>query len=176
MNSTLIVYLLLSLGIILQGEIALLGVGHLIHSGSVNFFSIIFIATLLSFINNEIIFALSKAGFKLLPIQHEKILKTGMLIEKYKTLLLLFSRFIYGTRNIIPALFGLTDIKHLEFSILNFIGALIWALTFTTIGLISGKTLSLFLDVRKYQMLIFGFFLGIAFTITMLKILKLKRG
>ncbi|CUS99637.1 membrane protein DedA, SNARE-associated domain [Candidatus Kryptobacter tengchongensis] len=175
MTSYLTIYIWISLGIVFQGEVALLGAGHLIYAGSVNFWIVILIATFLSFINGEIIFILSKTGLKLIPIPYEKIFKAGKLVEQYKTSLLLFSRFIYGVRNIIPAAFGLTDIKHAEFSILNFAGAFIWAVTFTTVGLFSGGLLSNFIDVKRYQMLILGIFLGIAFTSMMFKIIKSQK-
>lgn len=175
MTSYLTTYFWISLGIVFQGEIALLGAGHLIYAGSVNFWSVILIATLLSFLNSEVIFILSKTGLKLLPIPYEKIFKAGRLIERYKTSLLLFSRFIYGVRNIIPAAFGFTDIKHIEFLILNFAGALIWALTFTTVGFFSGKVVSNFVDLKRYQMLILGISLGIAFATMMFRILKVQK-
>jgi membrane protein DedA with SNARE-associated domain len=62
-----------------------------------------------------------------------------------------------------------------EFSILNVIGASIWAITFTTMGFASGKALSLFLDLKRYQMLMLGIILGITFTSAMLKITKTKK-
>lgn len=170
--SYLTIYFWISLGIIFQGEITLIGAGHLIHAGTVNFWVITFIATFLSSLHGEIFFTVSKAGLKFLPLPQEKISKVRKLIERYKTSLLLFSRFIYGMRNLIPIAFSLTNVKHIEFSILNFFGAFIWALTFTTAGLISGNAMSIFIDVKKHQMLILGIVLGISFTIMVLKISK----
>jgi len=176
MTPELTIYIGISAGIIFQGEVTLLGAGHLIHTGTVKFWIVALIATSLSTLNGELIFTASKAGLRLLPETSKnltsKISAVSNLIQKYKSYLLLFSRFIYGFRNLIPVAFALSGIKHLEFSLLNFAGALIWALTFTSIGLFSSKALSIFLDVRRYQMIIFGFFLGIAFTITMFRIVK----
>ncbi len=175
MMSYLTIYFWISLGIIFQGEIALIGAGHLIYAGTVNFWAITFIATFLSSLNGEIFFTFSKFGLRFLPLSHEKILKVGKLIKRYKTFLLLFSRFIYGMRNLIPIAFSFTNVRHIEFSILNLIGAFIWALTFTTAGFISGNAMSIFVDVKRYQMLIWGIFLGISFTVMMLKILKFPK-
>lgn len=173
--SYLAIYFWISLGIIFQGEIALIGAGHLIYAGTVNFWIIVFIATILSSLNGEIFFTVSKVGLKFIPFPQDKVLKVGKLIERYKTLLLLFSRFIYGMRNLIPVAFGFTNVKHIEFAILNLLSAFIWALTFATVGLISGNVTSIFIDVKRYQMLILGIFLGISFTIMMLEILKFPK-
>ncbi len=176
MSSNLTIYIGVALGIIFQGEVALLGAGHLIYTGTVKFWNVALIATFLSTINGEIFFTLSKFGSKfILPNSKnikEKLAKATNLMNKYKTLLLLFSRFVYGLRNLIPVAFGLSNITHLEFSILNFAGALIWAITFTSLGVISGNLISNFIDLQRHQMMIFGIFLGICFTIAMLKITK----
>ncbi len=175
MTPYLTIYFWIALGIIFQGEIALIGAGHLIYAGTVNFWIIVLIATFLSSLNSEIFFTVSKSGLKFLPFPKDKILKVGKLIERYKTFLLLFSRFIYGMRNLVPVAFGFTNVKHIEFAILNLLGAFIWALTFTTAGLISGNVTSIFIDVKRHQLLIFGIFLGISFAIMMLKILKFPK-
>lgn len=176
MIQNLTIYISVALGIIFQGEVALLGAGHLIYTGTVKFWTIALIATFLSTINGEIFFTLSKFGSKFVLSEptnfKEKLTKVTNLINKYKTSLLLFSRFVYGLRNLIPVAFGLSNITHFEFSILNFAGALIWAITFTSLGVISGNIISNFVDLQRHQMMIFGIFLGIAFTIMMLKITK----
>ncbi len=176
MISKLTVYIGVGLGIIFQGEVALIGSGHLIYAGTAKFWFVVLIATLLSTINGELFFSASRIGLKLFPTNFkDKISKVGNLIQKYKAFLLLFSRFIYGFRNIIPIAFGLSGIKHFEFSIFNFAGAFIWALTFTSIGLFSSKAISIFLDVKRYQLLIFGIFLGIAFSTAMFKIINIAK-
>lgn len=170
MTSKLTVYIGVGIGIIFQGEIALVGSGHLIYAGSAKFWFVILIATLLSVINGELFFIASKIGLKLSsPNFKDKISRVGKLTQKYKAWLLLFSRFMYGFRNLIPIAFGLSGIRHLEFSIFNFLGALLWALTFTSIGLFSGVTMSIFINVKRYQILIFSIFLGISFIIAMFK-------
>jgi membrane protein DedA with SNARE-associated domain len=176
MISNLTIYIGIALGIIFQGEVALLGAGHLIYTGAVKFWNVALIATFLSTINGEIFFTLSKFGSKFILSDpknlKEKLAKATNLMNRYKTFLLLFSRFVYGLRNLIPVAFGLSNITHFEFSILNFAGALIWAITFTSLGVISGNVVSNFIDLQRHQMMIFGIFLGIAFTIMMLKITK----
>lgn len=178
MISNLTIYISIAIGIILQGEVALLGAGHLVYTGTVKFWNVALIATLLSAINGEIFFTLSKIGSKfILPDSKnlkEKLSKANALMNRYKTLLLLFSRFVYGLRNLIPVAFGFSNITHFEFSILNFAGAFIWAITFTSLGIVLGNITSHFVDLRRYQMMVFGISLGIAFTIVMLKIKKPK--
>ncbi len=176
MISKFTIYTGIAIGIIFQGETALIGAGHLIYVGTIKFWHVVLIATILSTLNGELFFMASKTGINLLPETSKnlrvKFNKVFNLIKRYKTLLILFSRFMYGVRNLIPVAFGLSGIKHFEFAILNFAGALIWAFTFTSLGLASGKATSIFLDLERYQLLIFGFFIGIAFTITMFRILN----
>ncbi len=173
----LTIYIGIALGIILQGEVGLIGAGHLISIGTVNFWLIVLIGTFLSSINGELFFTIPRLSSKFIKSKklNEEISRAKKLIDKYDTPLLLFSRFIYGIRNLIPIAFAFTDIKHIEFSILNAVGSLIWALTFTTAGIVSGKALALFFDIKRYQMLILGIILGIAFTSAMLKISKKGR-
>jgi membrane protein DedA with SNARE-associated domain len=174
---SLTIYIGIALGIILQGEIGLIGAGHLISTGTVNFWLVVLVGTILSTVNGEFFFTLSRLSSKLIKSKklNDGIARAKKLIDKYDAPLLLFSRFVYGIRNLIPIAFAFTDIKHVEFSILNVIGASIWAITFTTMGFASGKALSLFLDLKRYQMLMLGIILGIAFTSAMLKITKTKK-
>lgn len=66
--------------------------------------------------------------------------KATGLFKKYDTLLILSFRFIYGVRNVTPIMLGISGVGHRKFFILNFIGATIWAFSFTYGGYYAGKT------------------------------------
>jgi membrane protein DedA with SNARE-associated domain len=61
-------------------------------------------------------------------------------------------RFIYGIRNVTPFVIGASRLSPLKFFILNFLGALIWAVSFGLIGYQFGDIAERVMgDVAQYQ-------------------------
>ena len=96
-----------------------------------------------SFCSDQIMFSLGKYKgpdvLRYFPKIAKKMDKATRLFEKYDTVLILGFRFVYGVRNITPIMLGLSNVGHKKFFLLNFIGAGIWAVTFTYGGLYAGK-------------------------------------
>lgn len=72
-------------------------------------------------------------------ITKEKLERTEKLVYKYEALLLIFSRFIPGVRNITPFLCGISRVRFRAFLFYNFIGSVIWCSTFIGLGFILGE-------------------------------------
>lgn len=68
-----------------------------------------------------------------------KIEKTSGMFERHTGLLILFSRFVYGIRNITPVFFGFNGIPIRKFFFLNMLGAFIWAVSLTFGGFYLGQ-------------------------------------
>lgn len=96
-----------------------------------------------SFCSDQFMFSLGRfKGEKVLryfPKLAANVERAGQLIKKYDTILILGFRFVYGVRNVTPILLGIGDVSYKKFFTLNFIGAMIWALTFTFGGVYLGK-------------------------------------
>jgi membrane protein DedA with SNARE-associated domain len=67
--------------------------------------------------------------------------KAFSFIEKNPTGYILVFRFIYGLRLASPVALGITQVPALRFTILNILGALIWAAVFTALGYFFGETI-----------------------------------
>ncbi len=96
-----------------------------------------------SFASDQVMFSLGKykgeSVLRYFPGIARKVDKAASLFKKYDTALILGFRFVYGVRNVTPILLGISGVTHRKFFILNFIGAGIWALTFSFGGYYSGK-------------------------------------
>lgn len=74
--------------------------------------------------------------------------KVHRLLDHWHTLLILVFRFLYGLRNITPFVLGMSELKSRRFLILNFIGAAVWAFTFTFGGFVFGKAFETYLSAH----------------------------
>ena len=103
-----------------------------------------------SFCSDQVMFSLGKykgnAVLEYFPRVAKNMDKAAGLFKKYDTLLILGFRFIYGVRNITPIMLGIGHVSHKKFFFLNFIGAGVWALTFTYGGLYAGKKFMAMMD------------------------------
>jgi len=95
-----------------------------------------------SFASDQVMFSLGKykgpAILRYFPKLEQKMDKAKALFKKYDTALILSFRFIYGVRNITPIMLGISGVSHKKFFFLNFIGAAVWAATFTYGGFFAG--------------------------------------
>lgn len=96
-----------------------------------------------SFASDQLMFSLGKykgdAVLRRFPKLGKNIERAAGLFKKYDTALILGFRFVYGVRNVTPILLGISGVSHKKFFFLNFIGAAIWAVSFTYGGLYLGK-------------------------------------
>lgn len=96
-----------------------------------------------SFCSDQLMFSLGRfKGEKVLgyfPKLARNVERAGDLIKKYDTILILGFRFVYGVRNVTPILLGISEVSYKKFFFLNFIGAAVWALTFTFGGVYLGR-------------------------------------
>lgn len=137
-------YLVILLWTFLEGETIVIIAGLVSASVGLTPILIALSAFVGSFLSDQIMFSLGKykghAVLAYFPRVSKNMDKAAALFKKYDTLLILGFRFVYGVRNITPIMLGISDVSHKKFFFLNFIGAAVWALTFTYGGLYAGKT------------------------------------
>lgn len=97
-----------------------------------------------SFASDQLMFTIGKykgdAVLSAFPRIGRNIDRAAKLFKKYDIALILGFRFVYGIRNVTPLLLGISKLDYKKFFFLNFIGAAVWAASFTYGGLYLGKT------------------------------------
>ena len=95
-----------------------------------------------SFCSDQLMFSLGKyKGRSVLhyfPRIERNMDKAAGLFKKYDIALILGFRFVYGVRNVTPIMLGISGVSHKKFFFLNFIGAAVWACSFSYGGLLAG--------------------------------------
>ncbi|MGC8595373.1 MAG: DedA family protein [Candidatus Kryptoniota bacterium] len=131
-------YLTIFVMVAFSGEIGLLTGVALAKVGLVTVPGVIAVGSIASFIGNMFYFYTgrilwNKWGF-LQRRFGKKVGETMNVVQKYGSPLMLFARFFYGIRNVIPVALGVYQISFLPFVIYNVVGALIWSWFFTEAG------------------------------------------
>ncbi|MCL2075869.1 MAG: DedA family protein [Betaproteobacteria bacterium] len=150
-------YVVILVWTFLEGETCVIIAGMLANKLNLNLWLIALCAFIGSFSIDQIMFALGKyKGESMLsyfPRMAKNVDRASGLFKKYDVALILGFRFIYGVRNVTAILLGISKVNHAKFFILNFIGASIWALTFTFGGYYAGKAFLRFIGMVGYGLL-----------------------
>ncbi|MDR1561430.1 MAG: DedA family protein [Holosporaceae bacterium] len=122
----------------LEGEIAVLTAGFLCKRGIMSLQMVIFFAFLGTVITEQCLFFVGRIyGARLLKKYRTLEKKSHKVIEflqKYSSVFIFGSRFVYGIRNISPIIIGMAKIPPLRFSILNVPAAFIWSVSVAGVG------------------------------------------
>ncbi|HEY3308596.1 MAG TPA: DedA family protein [Desulfuromonadaceae bacterium] len=149
-------YWVLFIGTFLEGEAMLIMAGFLAFEGYLNISGVILTAFTGSFLGDQFYFFLGHFKGKALMRRFHSIVRKFRqalkLIEKYGALVAFISRYTYGFRIVLPIILGITNLPARTFLWINLISALSWAIIFSLIGYIFGKSASLLLDdVGRYE-------------------------
>ncbi|MGL5631379.1 MAG: DedA family protein [Azovibrio sp.] len=138
-------YLIVFVGTLLEGETVLLAAGFAIHQGMLDWRLTWMIAVTGATLGDQGYFLLgSWKGTELIdrfPSLKARVIKVQELMERHHTLFILILRFLYGLRAAGPIILGAGKLPMARFSILNLIGAVIWASLGLGTGYIFGLTL-----------------------------------
>ena len=155
-------YLAVLAGTMLEGETIVLIAGFLAHQGYLSVPLIIVSAVIGSSISDQGLFFLARVkGMKFLerfPKARARV--TGMASRMSArpvalTFFALFFRFFYGFRNIAPLFLGLSRIPTSQFVLLNALGAVLWAVSFSLGGYFFAAALSAVVGtLARYEALI----------------------
>lgn len=103
------------------------------------------------------------------------------LLKKYHEALILSFRFFYGLRNLTPFVLGSSEISGRKFFVLNGIGAMVWAVTFTLIGYAFGRVLENVLErflnnMHHVELVVLGILALVLFLLWLRKMYRRRRG
>ncbi|EEJ1824856.1 DedA family protein [Salmonella enterica] len=139
-------YTALVIGSMAEGEtITLLG-GVAAHQGLLKFPLVAAAVALGGMMGDQLLYLLGRCyGGKILrrfPRYHTKIRRAQKMIQRHPYLFVIGTRFMYGFRVVGPLLIGASRLPPKIFLPLNIVGALIWALLFTTLGYLGGEVIA----------------------------------
>ncbi|KMK18009.1 membrane protein [Pluralibacter gergoviae] len=139
-------YAALLLGSLAEGETVTLLGGVAAHQGLLRFWLVVASVALGGMIGDQALYLLGRHfGSRILKRfkrQQKKIEKAQRHIQKRPWLFVIGTRFMYGFRIIGPLLIGASRLPPKVFLPLNILGALIWALLFTTLGYLGGEAIA----------------------------------
>ena len=149
-------YPALIVGLLLEGETVLVFGAFMAHRDYLNLSAVLLIGLLVAFSSDQFFFWLGRTnGNQFLenrPAWKPNVEKAKSLLNRNTNLVFFGFRFIYGLRTVIPFVVGMGKFDTKRFVILNFIGAVVWALIFGMLGYIFGQVAEIILeDVGKYE-------------------------
>jgi membrane protein DedA with SNARE-associated domain len=149
------------IGTLIWGEIALI-MGAFLASEAYLYLPLVILSSFLAtLIGDQLLFFLGHfAGKKILdsrPRWSQKTTRVNELLFQHRNLIILFFRFFYGIRAVIPLVIGMSKVKTIQFAVLNMAGALIWAVVFGIGGYLAGNALALLIGhIQHYEKYVLG--------------------
>jgi len=150
-------YWALLIGTFFEGETILIIGGLLAKLGLLKLSTVMAVAFIGSFSGDQMYFYIGYFKGQEVLSKHPKwgrrVDRIHKVIERYRNLIMLGFRFVYGMRIMTPFVIGLDkQVNVIRFSILNAIGAVIWSITIAAGGYFFGYALEGFVkDVKKYE-------------------------
>ncbi|EBG8338850.1 DedA family protein [Salmonella enterica subsp. enterica] len=139
-------YAALVIGSMAEGETVTLLGGVAAHQGLLKFPLVAAAVALGGMMGDQLLYLLGRCyGGKILrrfPRYHTKIRRAQKMIQRHPYLFVIGTRFMYGFRVAGPLLIGASRLPPKIFLPLNIVGALIWALLFTTLGYLGGEVIA----------------------------------
>lgn len=147
-------YLALLVGTFLEGETIVIIAGFLAQQDLLFPPYIALAAFCGSFCSDQLMFTLGRwKGMEIIqrfPRLEKNMGKAMRLLSRYETPLILGFRFIYGVRNVTPILMGVSGVNWVKFFTLNFIGAVVWSISFTAAGYFCGQAVTSFMETAPH--------------------------
>src|SRR4051794_450381 len=126
-----------------EGESIVLVGGYLASRGIINLPLLVGVAWIGSYLGDQIWFYLGRRfGTRIVqrfPRWQPKIDRALRLLDRYATVFVLSFRFIYGIRNVSSFAAGMSPLPWRRFTVLNFIAAGVWAMSFGGVGFAVGS-------------------------------------
>ncbi|EJG8527044.1 DedA family protein [Salmonella enterica] len=139
-------YAALVIGSMAEGETVTLLGGVAAHQGLLKFPLVAAAVALGGMMGDQLLYLLGRCYdgkiLRRFPRYHTKIRRAQKMIQRHPYLFVIGTRFMYGFRVVGPLLIGASRLLPKIFLPLNIVGALIWALLFTTLGYLGGEVIA----------------------------------
>ena len=173
-------YYAVGIGAFIEGETVLVLGGLSAHRGYLELPWVIFWAFLGSFVGDQAYFYLGRTrGVRLLesrPQWQARSEQVMALLHKHQIVFILGFRFIYGLRTVTPFLIGAAGLSAPRFFLLNFAGAVTWAVVIASMGYFFGVALeSMLAELKRYEIHIFALLAAIGLAVWLVRSFAPKR-
>lgn len=154
-------YLALFIGTFLEGETILVIAGFLASRDYLELPWVVASAFLGTFAGDQTFFYLGRykgiAFLEKRPVWQSKTGKVFDMLARHQIKVVLGFRFLYGIRNVTPFVIGASRMSPVKFFVLNFLGALVWAISVGYLGFQFGHIAEQFMgQIKKYEIYILG--------------------
>lgn len=115
------------------GYIAIVAAGIFAYLGNMNILVVILVASIGNFIGDTLLFYLARndkatmQGY--LKKHRRKLALAHILIKKYGDAVVVFQKYIYGVKTLVPLAIGLTKYNFKRFNIINAFSSLLWGVS-----------------------------------------------
>lgn len=149
-------YPILIIGTFLEGETVMILAGVAAHLGYLSLDLVILCGFSGTLIGDQLYFYLGRRHGKSMLAKHpawqapaERVFNK---LRKHQDLLILSFRFLYGIRTVTPFAIGMSEVSYLRFTLLNIIGAGIWAVGIACAGYYFGRAVESVLgNIKQYE-------------------------
>lgn len=132
-------------GTFLEGESVVVFAGFLAHQGLFHLPYVMLCAFTGSFMADQLLFLLGRRYRDHRYVQRIRAKpafdKALAAIDRYPNGFILALRFLYGLRTVGPVALGVSKVSALRYLVLNAIAAVIWAVCFSLLGFVFGRTI-----------------------------------
>ena len=154
-------YLVTFLGALLEGETVLTLAGLAAHRGYLHMSLLVALASLGSFIGDQVYFLIGRRYGKRLiarfPRFKPAIRRVDALVVRYAGVAVIAVRFLYGLRTVGPIAMGASRMPWHIFALFNVAGAIAWSVVWLTGGYFIGEVVHMLIgDMRHVEMWLFA--------------------
>jgi membrane protein DedA with SNARE-associated domain len=143
---------------LLEGEAGLTLAGVLSEEGHFHYPYVVMIAITGVMISDSTLYFLGRfnkeRATKILGKYNEAVTKVEHWISKHAPWVIIFERFMYGLHIPTMLLFGISKYSYKKFLFFDFIGASLWALTFSSLGYFFGKEVIHLITLIQHNLIV----------------------
>ncbi len=152
-------YPILLAGAFFEGETIVIIAGFLAHRGYLELHWVVLIAFLGTYVADQMYFYLGRTKGNMFiqkrPSWQPRIQKVKTLLDRYRLLVIIGFRFLYGLRTVTPFAIGMSGFNPRQFAVLNAISAMVWAIIISSLGCLFGRFIeNRIAEIEKYELLV----------------------
>jgi len=171
---------ILVIGTLLEGETIMVLGGLAAHLGYLSFEGVLVCGVCGTVLGDQLYFFIGRRHGKSLlarrPALQARTRRVFQILEQHQTLLIMGFRFLYGLRSVTPFAIGMSKVSYLRFTLLNLIGALIWAASIGLAGYYFGHAVETVLgDIKQYELELMAAVIGVAMLVWLAHFYRRRR-
>jgi len=136
------------------GFLALAIAGAFASAGTLNIVVTIIVAAIANIIGSQFLFFLAKNNKSyaqnIMNNHKRKVALVKVWFNKYGSFIIVFQKYIYGIKTLVPIVMGLSLYNSFKFTVINIFASILWALVIGIVSYIAGEILLQYADNIKY--------------------------